>query len=276
MFSDGFTINRDNDEHVFIDRSGEHFNFILDYLRGNIVGIDDILFDENTRKKLIKEAEYYQLEGMKNILAFKSSSVEKENDCDCKAEVIKIIENVIQNKEAIRNVLDESKSVERNGRIEENLSSIEDLNIKAHSEQCWEGRYQVTRYRTTSPMTFENKMWDGVDFKGASFEHSITFKRCSFVNASFNNCKFTKNAIVSFYCCDLINTSFRCADFSGKINFDGSDLRCAQFSKIIRQNELIDKIQSGAVTFDRVKYVSSAEFGNKAINVVIRLMNNIN
>ena len=274
MFSDGFTINRDNDGHVFIDRSGEHFNFILDYLRGNIVGIDDISFDENTRKKLIREAEYYQLEGMKNILAFKSSSVEKENDCDCKAEVIEIIENVIQNKQAIRNVLDESKSVERNGRIEENLSSIKDLNLMTHS--TLEGRYQVTRYRTISPMTFENKIWDGVDFKGASFEHSITFRRCSFVNASFNNCKFTNNAIVSFYCCDLINTSFTFADFSGKINFDGSDLRFAQFSKIIKQNELIDKIQSGAVTFDRVKYVSSAEFGNKAINVVIKLMNNIN
>ena len=273
MFSDGFTINRDNDGFVFIDRSGEHFNFILDYLRGNIVGIDDILFNENTRKKLIKEAEYYQLEGMKNILAFKSSSVEKENDCDCKAEVIEIVENVIQNKEAIRNVLDESKSVERNVPSEENLSSIEDLNLEAYLQP--ETLYQTARYKTVSPMTFENKIWDGVDFQGASFEHSVTFKQCSFVNANFNRCKFSENTIVSFHCCELINTSFAHADFSGKIHFDGSDLRFAQFSKIFRQKELIDKIQSGAVTFSRVKYVSSAEFGNKAINVVIKLMNNI-
>ena len=73
MFSDNFTLSRDSDGAVFIDRSGENFNYVLDYLRGNIVGIDDFLFDEKTRKKLIKEAEYYQLEGMKNILAFKSS-----------------------------------------------------------------------------------------------------------------------------------------------------------------------------------------------------------
>ena len=276
MFSDDFTINRDKDGYVFIDRSGEHFNFILDYLRGNIVGIDDILFDENTRKKLIKEAEYYQLEGMKNILTFKSSSRQKENEWDCKAEVIEIVENVIQNKEAIRNVLDESKSVERNVRNEENLSSIEDLNLAADLYWNEETYLEATCYRTISSMTFENKIWDGVDFKGASFEHSITFKQCSFVNASFSHCNFTKNAIVSFHCCDLINTSFTYADFSGKIHFDGSDLRFARFSKISRQNELIDKIQSGAVTFDRVKYVSSAEFGNKAINVVIKLMNNIN
>ena len=83
MFSDGFPISRDSKGAVFIDRKDEHFNFILDYLRGNIVGLDDFLFSTNTRKRLIKEAEYYQLQGIKNILAFKSSSVEKEDDCDC-------------------------------------------------------------------------------------------------------------------------------------------------------------------------------------------------
>ena len=55
MFSDDFAVSRDGDGAVFIDRSGEHFNFILDYLSGNITGLDDILFDENTRKMLIKE-----------------------------------------------------------------------------------------------------------------------------------------------------------------------------------------------------------------------------
>ena len=112
MFSDDFTDSRDNDGAAFIDRSGEHFNFILEYLRGNIVGLDDISFDENTRKMLIREADYYQLEGMRNILAFKSNSVNKQDDC--KAEIIEIVEKVIQNKEVIRNILDESKSNEGN------------------------------------------------------------------------------------------------------------------------------------------------------------------
>ena len=82
MFSDGFTISRDSKGAAFIDRNDEHFNFILDYLRGNIVGLDDFLFNAKTRKRLIKEAEYYQLQGIKNILAFKASSAEKEDDCD--------------------------------------------------------------------------------------------------------------------------------------------------------------------------------------------------
>ena len=55
MYSDDFAVSRDGDGAVFIDRSGEHFNFILDYLRGKITGLDDILFDENIRKMLIKE-----------------------------------------------------------------------------------------------------------------------------------------------------------------------------------------------------------------------------
>lgn len=81
-FSDGFTSSRDSKGTAFIDRNDEHFNFILDCLHGNIVGFDYFLFNAKTRKRLNKEAEYYQLEGIKNILAFKSSSVETEHDCD--------------------------------------------------------------------------------------------------------------------------------------------------------------------------------------------------
>ena len=266
MFSDDFTVSRDNDGAVFIDRSGEHFNFILEYLRGNIVGLDDISFDENTRKMLIKEADYYQLEGMRNILAFKSNSVNKQDDC--KAEIIEIVENVIQNKEAIRNILDESKSNERNGPSEANPASLTDLK----RQTLYNRTYYY--YETTKPMTFENKRWDNKDLARTIFKHSVIFKKCSFVNAKFDYCEFKPNTIVSFYRCDLINTSFTCADIShGKIQFDESDIRSAKFNNI---HYLTDKIQNGAITFNKVKYVDAADFGNEAINAVIKLMNKIN
>ena len=260
MFSDDFTVSRDNDGAVFIDRSGEHFNFILEYLRGNIVGLDDISFDENTRKMLIREADYYQLEGMRNILAFKSNSVNKENDC--KAEIIGIVENVIQNKEAIRNILDESKSNVGNVPSEADLASLKDLR-----RECMVPGY----FKTIKPMAFENKRWDGQDFSKTSFEHSVTFKQCSFVNANFSDCRFNSNAIVSFYRCDLINTSFTGARFSGgKMQFDESDIRFAIFHKI---DQITNKIQNGTVKFNKVKYVDAADFGNEAISAVIKLMN---
>ena len=268
MFSDDFTVSRDNDGAVFIDRSGEYFKFILDYLHGNIVGLDDILFDERTRKRLIKEAEYYQLEGMKNILAFKPSSLEKEDDCDCKFEIIEIIENVIQNKEAIRNVLSESKSIERNTAIEGNLASVEHLKRQKSGDI-----HLGYHYRTTIPMTFENKIWDGKNLINTYFEHNFAFKQCSFVNVKFDYSEFRKNTNVCFHQCDLINTSFCNVRFDGTIHFDGSDLRCSNFSNI---SDLLDKIQNGTVTFSRVKYVDTANFSNKAINTVIKLMNKIN
>ena len=262
MFSDDFTDSRDNDGAVFIDRSGEHFNFILEYLRGNIVGLDDISFDENTRKMLIREADYYQLEGMRNILAFKSNSVNKQDDC--KAEIIEIIEKVIQNKEAIRNILDESKSNEGNDPSEANLASIKDLKRQFHDSGYFE---------RTVPMAFENKRWDGQDFSRTFFEHGVTFKQCSFVNANFNNCQFNQNAIFSFYRCDLINTSFTGAFIGGKMHFDESDIRSAIFNNI---DQLTNKIQNGTVTFNKVKYVDAADFANEAINAVLKLLNKIN
>ena len=264
MFSDDFTVSRDNDGAVFIDRNGEHFNFILDYLRGNILNIDDILFDEKIRKRLIKEAEYYQLEGMKNILAFKSNSVDKRDDCDCKVEIIEIIENVIQNKEAIRNALDENMSIKRNPPLEGNLASGEDLKLLREQSISW-----GVHYCTTIPMTFENKVWDGTDLTRTHFKHRVTFKQCSFVNVKFDFCQFRKNVVVSFHQCDLMNTSFKQAQFDGTIHFDGSDLRCTNFESI---DGLLDKIQNGTVTFRRVKYIDTANFHNKAINTVIKLL----
>ena len=67
MFSGQFPIKKEKDGSIFIDRSKSFLDFILDYLRRNIVAVE--------------EAEYYQLDGMKNILAFKSNKVEVDNDC---------------------------------------------------------------------------------------------------------------------------------------------------------------------------------------------------
>ena len=104
------------------------------------------------------------------------------------------------------------------------------------------------------------------------FEHNVTFKQCSFVNVNFDCCQFRKNAVVSFHQCDLMNTSFNCAIFDGTIHFDGSDLRCTNFRSI---DALLDKIENGTVTFSRVKYIDSANFNNKAVNTVIKLMKSL-
>ena len=166
---------------------------------GNITGFGDIFFDGNTRKRLIKEAEYYQLEGMKNILAFKPNSVNKEDDGDGKAEIIEIVENVIQNKEAIRNILDESRSNRRSVPSEGSLTRTGELERTQFFDFA-----EKTETKTSAPKTFENEIGDGQNLERTSYQHNITFKQCSFVNANFNYCEFKENTIVSFDRCDLL------------------------------------------------------------------------
>ena len=57
------------------------------------------------------------------------------------------------------------------------------------------------------------------------------------------------------------------------MHFDESDIRSAIFNNI---DQLTNKIQNGTVTFNEIKYVDTADFGNEAINAVIKLLNKIN
>ena len=205
---------------------------------------------------------------MKNILAFKPNSVNKEDDGDGKAEIIEIVENVIQNKEAIRNILDESRSNRRSVPSEGSLTRTGELERTQFFDFA-----EKTETKTSAPKTFENEIGDGQNLERTSYQHNITFKQCSFVNANFNYCEFKENTIVSFDRCDLINTSFFDSNFNGKIHFDGSDLRSADFQSM---SELPDKIQNGKVTFNNVKYADFAKLDNRTINVLIKLMNKIN
>ena len=69
-----------------------------------------------------------------------------------------------------------------------------------------------------------------------------------------------------------MNTSFCSAKFDRTIHFDGSDLRCTHFGN--NNDLLLAKIQNSSVTFNGVKYIDTANFHNKAINMVMKLMNN--
>ena len=184
MFSGQFPIRKEKDGSMFIDRSGSFFDFILDYLRGNMVTIDDLYFDDNTRKRLIKEAEYYQLAGMKNIPAFKLNEVRVEGGC--KQDVVEIIENFIQRKEHIRNVLNNREK-----------GNVNDCQLLSGSDLCSYYGFQhcschncivEKKYKTNKDEVFRNKRWDGVKFDHVVFKHNITFKNCSVLKANFFHC----------------------------------------------------------------------------------------
>ncbi|CAF1358490.1 unnamed protein product [Adineta steineri] len=68
LFSRRWELERDsNDNSIFIDRNGELFKHILEYLRTNKIPID-IMTNESLRQRLITEAEYFCIHNLIYIL----------------------------------------------------------------------------------------------------------------------------------------------------------------------------------------------------------------
>ena len=68
MFSGRHSIIKEGDGSCFIDRDGTHFCYILNYLRDGGFNDDMLPTDRDIQKKLLREAEYYQLSGLVALL----------------------------------------------------------------------------------------------------------------------------------------------------------------------------------------------------------------
>ena len=255
MFSEKFDLKRERDGSVFIDRSGEHFNYILNFLRGDICGIGDFSFDENTRKSLIKEAEFYQLDRMKKILAFKSATLPPVDDG--KEEVINIIEKVICNKEALKDFLKKKDCARR--RLKE--MQVSDLELK----QLFDGKQKTVR-----DMKFENAHWNHLKIENVRFMHNICFKNCSFLGTKFRGCEFG-NVRIDFHNCDLIFADFRSTILNHSsclavVDFDGSDLRATNFKEV---KGIGRGITNGSVKITNAKHIDKAVLDDDALRAII-------
>ena len=260
MFSGKFDLKKERDGSVFIDRSGEHFNYILNFLRGNICSIDDFLFDENTRKSLIKEAEFYQLDRMKNILAFKSNTLASVDDS--KQEVINIIKKVIDNKEALEDVIRGSGCTRRR----QKEMQVSDLELQ---QEIYEGTFKKG-WKTKREMVFEDAHWDHLAIEKVRFLHNTCFKNCSFLGTAFRFCKFG-NVRIDFHNCDLIFAEFFHTVFDDRssnafVDFDGSDLRGATFRCV---KGISRGITNGSIKITNAKYIEKAKFDDDALRAII-------
>ena len=68
MFSGRHAITKQDDGTIFIDRDGRHFHIILNYLRGNILFIEQLPEEKLVLSDLLSEVEYYQLGGLHEII----------------------------------------------------------------------------------------------------------------------------------------------------------------------------------------------------------------
>ncbi|XP_068760882.1 uncharacterized protein [Montipora capricornis] len=65
MFSGRFDTKPSEDGSYFIDRDGTHFRYILNYLRSGKLVVPE---DKIVRKELLNEAEFYQIQGIVDVL----------------------------------------------------------------------------------------------------------------------------------------------------------------------------------------------------------------
>lgn len=70
LVSGRYSVDRQPDGSIFIDRDGTHFRYILNYLRGDR-GVDSLPDNWTEQHQLLKEAKYYKLEGLVKVIALK-------------------------------------------------------------------------------------------------------------------------------------------------------------------------------------------------------------
>ena len=243
MFSGQYPIKKQSDGTVFIDRDGRHFHYILNYLRGSVTALEDLPLHEIVLKELIKEADFYQLLGMKSILSF---GIERTEDpCEKELVVPEDISDLVNSNETKKEITFENKKLDNlnfaNISFKHNVSFKRCGMLKAIFTSC--------------------------KFVGSI---EVVFEKCSLAGAMFNSCSFSGNCNVTFRKSDLIGCSFSNSGFEASvIRFDQTDLRNCDLKNI---PNIIKKIREKKVTFNQARYIDGACFDREQIKTMIKQM----
>ena len=243
MFSGQYPIKKQSDGTVFIDRDGRHFHYILNYLRGSVTALEDLPLHEIVLKELIKEADFYQLLGMKSILSF---GIERTEDpCEKELVVPEDISDLVNSNETKKEITFENKKLDNlnfaNISFKHNVSFKRCSMLKAIFTSC--------------------------KFVGSI---EVVFEKCSLAGAMFNSCSFSGNCNVTFRKSDLIGCSFSNSGFEASlISFDQTDLRNCDLKNI---PNIIKKIREKKVTFNQARYIDGACFDREQIKTMIKQM----
>ncbi|CAN6559159.1 unnamed protein product [Malus baccata var. baccata] len=182
MFSGRHTLRQDKKGYVFIDRDGEHFRHILNWLRdGEIPKLEAAQFAE-----LVKEAKYYQLLGLVDgILGVLNIKEDKKLDADfTRAEVI----NHIYSTAKWSTRLDDGTFKFYFRGV--NLSG---LNLSKLDLSCVNFSYACLRHVCFSGASIQCSNFNYADAEGATFDNAdldaSTFSEANLRGASFVGAK---------------------------------------------------------------------------------------
>jgi len=232
MFSGRHNLMQSEDGFYFIDRDGSYFQYILNYLRGNISSPGDLPENQLVLNALRREADYYQIRGLTEILdeCFENS-IEKQ---DFSQDEITDMLSPITPDDMIISPNDTSELAETNHRNSPVPRTI------------------VSQNMTNSKLHFTNKKLNGISFAHTIFFHDVSFRNSRLVGTSFYGCEFGVGVKINFNYADLTDCDFRqCKgkENGAKMNFaHGGGLLSASSSETFLQ-----LIQDEKITFKRAK-----------------------
>ena len=168
MFSGHHKLNKMENGSYFIDADGKHFGIILNYLRGRIVYRTDLLEDRKTLMELKREADFYNLVDLKELIDIcleRSGSVVDE-----------IMKNCIESTNAKKFETKKKVNFERGD----------------FSNCCFENI--IFRHEAN----FNSANLANTSFSGSTFLKNVSFKNAELVEADFNGCKVHQNVTICF------------------------------------------------------------------------------
>ena len=234
MFSGHHKLKKTENGSYFIDADGKHFRIILNYLRGRIIYSTDLLEDRKTLMELKKEADFYNLAGLKDLIDIcleRCGSVTDEMKHDC-------IESTDD-----RNFVTKKK-----------------VNFeRADFSNCC---FENVTFRHVA--NFNSTNLANTSFSGCTFLENVSFKNAELVQAKFTKCKVHEDVTICF---DGANLD-ECCFFERFINrIFGNSFRIFndRFRKQERSNTGIVSLESciETMSFKGVKNIDNAYFPPK-------------
>ena len=169
MFSGRHKLVLSKENTFFIDRDGTHFRYILNYLRGDL-HLDVFPDDETVLKEIQKEADYFQLTGLYEMI--ESILTPTPHPPDYTQDYIDCLLN--------------TKTTESTSAEHKNLRNMTKCNLN-----------------------FDKKNLSGLSFIHAAFVHNVSFTEAKLRETSFYGCEFGSHVKVDFSHADLTGADFR-------------------------------------------------------------------
>ena len=181
------------DGSFFIDRDGTHFRHILNYLRDGDEVVGSFPKSLEVLSELIREAKYYQLDGLTTLL---------------------------------KPILQEIDVVNQN-QVTRLFSSSSGTYYLDYDDGY--GRRNTVNRRAGNRVLTSNASGSAINVSYHS-KHEVVFRYKTMKGLSFSNIRFVHP--VSFIDCDLSNTTFQCSCFESDAIFEGCILDNTMFNYV--------------------------------------------